>query len=277
MELLLKRDRLGNTVAGSDERLLERAICGDDITAFEESSVFSCHIVFANCAVSANRVSGLSLPHLAFGDLTDPGRLEREPIDIIQYIYDSKCKNLLCRDVLDQNRTVTELFANNPHYAGFTWYSTRRYSDSQCQDPDHLKAFGDQFKVRLVFSSGFSLIIKPDIVYFPQDKRGFLVKSAGMVVPTEFANNPAQYLQTGKPLIANKTFSLAYLAIDSNGLLTIAHQQCFSADESVEENLVRSFSVSEPTPRFKGYLDRQSGPKTMVTRLECDLAVLVPE
>ncbi len=277
MELLLKRDRLGNIAAGSDKRLLERAICGDDITAFEESSVFSCHIMFANYAVGADRVSGLSLPHLAFGDLTDSGRLEREPIDIIQYIYDSKCKNLLCRDVLDQDRTVTESFANNPHYASFAWYSTRRYSDFQCQDPDHLKAFGDQFKVRLAFSSNFFMIVKPNIVYFPEEERDFLVKSAGLVLPTEFANNPAQYLHTGKPLIANRTFSLVYLAIDSDGHLTIAYQPCYSADESIEDNLIRSFSVSEPTPRFKGVHNRKTGPGTMATRLRCDYAILVPE
>jgi hypothetical protein len=276
MELLLKSDRLGNTVAGSDERLLERATCGDDITAFEVSSVFSCHIMFANYAVSADRVSGLSLPHLAFGDLTDPGRLDREPIDIIQYIYDSRGKNLLCRDVLDQDRTVTEMFANNPHYASFTWYSTRRHSDFPYQGPDSLKAFGDQFKVRLTFSSDFILIIKPDIVFFPEDERGFLVKSAAMVVPTEFARDPTRYLQTGKPLIANLAFSLAYLAIDSDGHLTIVHQPCYSADESIEDNLERSFSVSEPTARFKGYRDRQSGPGTMTTRLHCDYTILVP-
>lgn len=41
MELLLRRNRLGEVLEGSDKRLLERANCGDDITLYEESSVFS--------------------------------------------------------------------------------------------------------------------------------------------------------------------------------------------------------------------------------------------
>jgi hypothetical protein len=98
-----------------------------------------------------------------------------------------------------------------------------------------------------------------------------------MIVPTEFARNPAEYLQTGRPLIANTAFSLAYLAIDSYCHLTIAHQPCYWFDESIEDNLERSLSVSEPTPRYKGVHNRQGGLETMTTRLHCDYTILVPE
>jgi hypothetical protein len=277
METLLKRDRLGQVVGGSDQLLLERARCGDDITAYEESSTFTCHIIFANYVVSADRVSGLSLPHLAFGDLTEPGRLDREPIDTIQYIYDSKCKNLLGRHVLDEDRTVTQIYANNPHYASFTWYSTRRYSDAKLTDLDSLKALGDQFKVRLTFAEDLRIIVKPDIIYFPERGKDFLIKSSEMILPTEFAVDPKQYVRTGRPVIANKTFSLVYLNIGADNLLTIVHKQRLSVNESIERSLERAISASEPVPRFEGNQNFQRDPNTMVTRLECDYAILVPE
>jgi hypothetical protein len=273
---LLRRDRLGKIIKGSDQLLLERARCGDDITAFEESSTFTCHIMFANYVVSADRVSGLSLPHLAFGDLTDPGRLDREPIETIQYIYDSQCKNLLCRDVLDEERTTTQIYANNPHYAAFTWYSTRRYTDAQNANLESLRALGDQFKVRLNLAEDFQVIMKPDIIYFPEVGQDFLIKSSAMVLPTQFALNPRQYVQTGRPLIANKTFSMAYLNIGADNLLTIVQKQHFSVDETIEKSLERSVRVSEPTPRFEGHQNLRNDTGTVVTRLECDYRILVP-
>jgi hypothetical protein len=277
VELLLKRDRLGNVVAGADERLLARAARGDDIVAYEESSIFSCHILFANYVVSADRVSGLSLLHLAFGDLADLGRLEREPIDIIQYIYDSRCKNLLCRDLLDQDRTVTELFANNPHYASFSWYSTRRFADLKEADANRLKSLGDQFKIRLTFAADLAMIVKPDIVFFPEAGRDFLVKSAAMILPTDFACDPIKYAQTDRPMVANKAFSLAFINIGADGLLTIVYKQRFSAQESLERSLARSFVPSEPTPRFVGHQDRQNDADARATRLACDYTILAPQ
>jgi hypothetical protein len=277
METLLKRDRLGKVMEGSDQLLLERARCGDDMTAYEESSTFSCHIIFASYVVSADRVSGLSLPHLAFGDLTQPGRLDREPIDTIQYIYDSKCKNLLGRHVWDEDRAVTQIYANNPHYASFTWYSTRRYADAKLTDLDSLKALGDQFKVRLTFAEDFRIIVKPDIVYFPERGKDFLIKSSATILPTEFAVDPTLYARTGKPVIANKTFSLVYLNIGADNSLTIVHKQRFSVNESVEVSLERSMRVSEPTPRFEGHQSLQGDPNTTVTQIECDYAILVPD
>jgi hypothetical protein len=276
MDLLLKRNRLGHTVAGSDALLLARATSGDDLTAYEASSIFDCHIIFANYAVSHDRVSGLSLPHLAFGDLTAPERLAQEPIDTIQYIYDSYCKNLLCRDVLDENRTVTEVFANNPHYAGFTWYSTRRYVPVPYRGIDNLKARGDQFKIRLNLAADFYLIIKPDIIFFPAAGRDFLVKSAPMILPSALAQDPGGYLRSARPLIANQDFSLVYLAIGSDGSLTIVQKQRFSIQESLENNLHRSFSVSHPTARFTGHRHRDQDPHTQVTRIPCDYTLLAP-
>jgi hypothetical protein len=277
METLLKRDRLGKVMEGSDQLLLERARCGDDMTAYEESSTFSCHIIFASYVVSADRVSGLSLPHLAFGDLTQPGRLDREPIDTIQYIYDSKCKNLLGRHVWDEDRAVTQIYANNPHYASFTWYSTRRYADAKLTDLDSLKALGDQFKVRLTFAEDFRIIVKPDIVYFPERGKDFLIKSSATILPTEFAVDPTLYARTSRPVIANRDFSLVYLNIGADNLLTIVHKQRFSINESVEVSLERSMRVSEPTPRFEGHQSLQGDPNTTVTQIECDYAILVPD
>ena len=277
MHLLLRRDRLGGVIQGSDELLIDRATRGDDITLYEESSIFTCHIVFPNYVVTGDRVSGLSLPHLAFGDLSDPCRLHREPIDIIHYIYDSKCKNLLCRDVLDQDRTATELFANNPHYARFTWYSTRRYSSSEPNHLDCVKTLGDQIKIRLTLAEDFKIIARPDIIYFPQASSGFVVKSSAMILPTAFVTDPEQYVQTGRPVIANTSFSLAYLNLDSDGMLTIVHKERFTLRESLERTLARSLSVSEPTPRFLGHQLRQADSPAGATRVHCEYTVLIPQ
>lgn len=276
MELLLKRDKLGTVLDGSDELLLERATGGDDLIAHEESSTFTCHIIFANYVVGADRVNGISLPHLAFGDLTDAERLEHEPLETIQYIYDSRNKNLLCRDVLDEGRTTASIYSNNPHYASFTWYSTRSYKDAASIDSNALKAIGDQFKIRLNFSHKFKISMKPDIIYFPEAGRDFLIKSSTMVLPTEFVLNPEQYIQTDRPLIANDTFSLAYLNIGSDNLLTIVHKQRFSINERMEEVLRRSIDASHPTPLLHGHQNRPDDSATEVTRLECEYTVLVP-
>jgi len=233
--------------------------------------------MFANVVVEGDRVDGLSLPHLAFGDLREPGRLDREPIDVIQYIYDSKQKNLLCRDVLDENRTVTEMFANNQHYASITWYSTRRYAEAEFGGRDWLSARGDQFKLRLSLSEQLTMIMKPDIVYFPDDGRDFLAKSSSMILPADLVAHPLRYAVAGRPLVANETFSLAYLSIASDGLLTIVHKRRFSLAESLSDNLERAARSAEATPRFMGRQGRQEDGPTMVTRLACPYAFLVPE
>jgi hypothetical protein len=283
MELLLKRDRLGRIVGGSDEQLLARAFMGDDIIAHEESSIFSCHIVFASYVVGAGRVSGLSLPHLAFGDLRDEGRLQREPMETIQYIYDSQCKNLLCRDILDQGQTVTEVHANNPHYASFTWYSTRRYRPVGSLDLSGIKRLGDQFKARLEFSKSHdttrttTLIMQPDIIYFPHSGRDFLIKSSAMILPAAFCRDPFGYGLTGRPLIAHTHFSLAYLNLDSEGLLTIVHTQRFTLNETVEQAVERAMAVSQPVAPFMGRQSRSSDAPTGVTQARCAFTLLAPE
>lgn len=276
MQLLLKRDRLGNAVSGSTGALLKRARMGDDIVAFEESSIFTCHIFFANVVVSGDRISGLSLPHLAFGDLRDEERLLGQPAEIIYYVYDSMCSNLLGKDIPDEERTVTEFFANNPHYAGLTWYSTRRYEPAPLMDVGQLRTLGDQFKLRLRLSDSFTFIMRPDIVYFPDDGRAFLVKSAPMMLPTAFAADPRAYAEVGRPLVANTTFSVAYLNLDSDGLLTLVHTQRFSLDEDQSDALQRAAATAAPTPHFLGRQARQQDPPTAVTQMTCEYDLLAP-
>src|SRR5687768_12556158 len=110
MELLLKTDTAGNVVEGAHETLMERARRGDDITLYEESSVFNCYIVFPNYALEHDRISGLSLPHVAHGELSDPATLGQRSLTTIQYIYDSRSRNLLCKDMLDEHLTLTEIW-----------------------------------------------------------------------------------------------------------------------------------------------------------------------
>lgn len=80
-----------------------------------------CFVAFANYAVSADRLDGLSLAHLAHGELADPKALIGTSLTTIQYIYDSKNKNLLCKDVMDDHYTLTSIWANNPHYSSLAW------------------------------------------------------------------------------------------------------------------------------------------------------------
>ena len=214
---------------------------------------------------------------MAHGEFANPDALMQSSLTTIQYIYDSKSKNLLCKDMLDEHDTLTSIWANNPHYSSLTWYTTRKYADGHFKDLSSLKGYGDQFKVRLEFYEDFKVILKPDTIYFPETGKDFLIKSSTMILPTEFALNPKKYLAEAKPLIANKTFSLVYLHIGSDGGLTIVHKQRYSADEDIDKALERSIAVSAPTARFEGWQASPSDWPTGVTRLECDYTILVPE
>jgi hypothetical protein len=276
MDLLLKKNRLGATVAGSDQKLLERARHGDDITLYEVSSAFSCYLVFANYVVSSDRVSGLSLPHMAHGEFANPAALGQTSLTTIRYIYDSLNNNLLCKDLLDDKCTITSIWANNPHYSSLAWYATRQYAARHFEDLISLKACGDQFKVRLELHQAFKLVLKPASVSCPESGKGFLIMSSAMILPTAFVLNPKRYVKHATPLIANKTFSLAYLTVGSDQTLTIVHKQRYSADESAHRALKRAIALSAPTARFEARQAIRPDPPAAITRLECDYAILVP-
>ena len=278
MQLLLKKDRLGEVIEGSDQELIARATQGDDIVLYEESSAFSCYIVFGNYAISADRISGLSLPHMAHAQFANPDALAQSGLTTIQYIYDSQNKNLLCKEILDEQCTITSIWANNPHYSSLTWYATREYVPRPLRDSRSLKTWADQFKIRLEFCDTFKVIFKPVNIRFGNGGTDFQVKSSVMILPTEFASKPKEYLAAGdKPLIANRTFSLAYLNINSNRTLTIVHKQCYSALEDIDKAIERSIWASVPTAQFEGWQVNSSTPTTGVTRLECDYTILMPD
>jgi hypothetical protein len=272
LDLLLKRDNPGNILEGSDQNLLERAVHGDDLTIYIEAPGYDEYIIFGNYVVSADRVSALSLPHLAHGDMPHPAKLDQEAICTSQYIYDSRTNNVLVKDFLDEGRTLTQVFTNNPYYRSYTWYSTRRYIDADFTDPadmptylERLKACGDQFKIRLEFVDDFKIVVKSDIIYFPYEHKDYLVKSGATVLPTEFVMNPAGYLSGGTPLFDHQDFSLAYLNIGSDKLVTIVHKQRFRADKQVDDHI------------REGTLMHLDEGRTGVSRVECDHTILVPK
>jgi hypothetical protein len=276
MIALLKRDRLGHVLMGSDETLLQAAFAGHDIVAYEESSIFTCHIAFANYVVTGDRLSGLSLPHLAFGDLRDEARVRSQPAEIVYYIYDSMGNDVLCKDIPDQQRTITEIWANNPHYAALTWYSTRPFAPAGPLDGKRIRELGDQFKLRLTFGDDLHIILRPDIIYFPDDERDFLVKSSAMVLPTALARDPWRYAATGRPLVANTSFGVSYLNLDSTGLLTIIHTPRFAVQESTEDALERVAAVAEPAAPFVGRRCDTADGHSQVTRVTCQYELLLP-
>jgi hypothetical protein len=214
---------------------------------------------------------------MAHGELTNPDLLTQSSLTTIQYIYDSQNKNLLCKEMLDEQRTLTSIWANNPHYSNLTWYTTRKYTAGHFRDLRDPRSCGDQFKVRLELNDDFKVVVKPDNVCFGPRGTDFLIKSAAMILPTEFVLKPKEYLVDGKPLIANKNFSIVYLNISSNRSLTIVHKQRYSALEDIDRALERSITASAATARFEGWQDRRSDSVTGVTRLECDCTILVPE
>lgn len=126
-------------------------------------------------------------------------------------------------------------------------------------------ACGDQFKVRLDLAGDFKVVVKPDIVYFPHWDKDYLVKSSAMLLHTGFVTNPRQHLDIGRPLTANETFSLAYLNIGSDNLVTITHKQRFTADEQVDDHA------------REGIVSRQAEGRTMVTHVQCEHVILIPE
>lgn len=264
MELLLKMDQAGNILAGSEQLLSERASRGDDLTIYIDAPGYDEYIIFGNYIVSAGRVSALSLPHLAHGDLSEPAALDRGPLSTSQYVYDSGTNNALIKEIADEREALTTVFTNNPYYRSYIWYSTRHYVDADFSDLERLKACGDQFKVRIDLTTDFTIVLKPDIIYFPYQRTRYLVKSASMVLPTSFASDPTRYVESGIAVTNNQAFSLAYLNIDAEGLLTIVHKERFKADKKVDNR------VSE------GKLVFQAAGPTRVTRLKCGHTILVP-
>ena len=265
MDLLLKRDRHSDVLHGSDHQLQARAARGDDLTLYIESEGYDETIIFDNYAVSQDRVSALSLTHLNHGDLADPTTLDRESIAIAQYIYDSKTNNVLTKDFLDEGRTLTTVFASNPFYSTYAWYSTRRYEEAGFHDLEELVGRGDQFKIRLDIADELRIVIKPDIVYFPHRGKEYLIKSSAMLLPTAFVSDPHGYLATGRPLFANSTYSTTYLNIGSDNVTTIIGKQRFIADKTVDEH------VSE------GEVNHRNEGRTLVTHIRCAHVVLAPE
>ncbi len=264
MDLLLKRDNPGNILEGSDQGLLERAARGDDLTLFIQAPGYDEFIIFGSYVLSRDRVSALSLQHLAHGDLPNPAGLDQEAICTSQYIYDSRTNNVLVKDFWDEGKTLTQVFSNNPFYKSYTWYSTRRYVPANFEDVERLKSYGDQFKMRLDFADDFKVVIKPDIIYFPYEHKDYLIKSAAMVLPTDFVLDPSDYLRDGKPLFDHEIFSLAYLNIGSDNSLTIVHKQRFKTDKRLDDHI------------REGTLARGSEGHVGVTRVYCDYDILIP-
>ena len=265
MNLLVKKDTGGSILEGTEQRLLDRAAGGDDLTIYIESTDYDEFIIFGNYVVNAGRVCGLSLPHLNHGDLSDAERLTQEPITTVQYIYDSDANNLIAKDALDQGETQTTLFFQNPSYRSYAWYSTRSYVEAHFTDLERLVACGDQFKVRLDFSDDFKVIVKPDIIYFPDQGRDYLVKSSAMLLPTPFVNDPLRCVAAGRPILSNEEFSLTYLNVGSDGRVTIIHKQRFMADRKVSGRVL------------EGTVSHSAEGPTMVTQVQCEHAILIPD
>jgi hypothetical protein len=265
MQLLLKKDRQGHVLQGADRELLARAAQGDDLTLYIESVGYDEYIIFDNCVLSPDRVSALSLPHLDHGDLSDPAVLDRDPLAIVQYIYDSQANNVLTKDLIDRGQTLTTVYAPNPVYKSYTWYTTRRYTEAPGAGVENLKAWGDQFKMRLDLSATFQIVIQPDIVYFPHQDRDYLVKSAPVLLPSDLAADPQAYVAGGRPLTANENYSVAYLNVSAAGQLTIVSKQRFTANTPLDDHV------------REGRLSRDAEGRTSVTRIPCTPLFLVPE
>ena len=264
MQPLVEKNTAGRILSGSEAQLLDRAGAGDDLVVYIHSQGYNETIMFANYAIHAGRVSGLSLPHLNHGDLAEPERLAREPISTVEYIYDSMSNNLLGKDMLDGAGTQLTRYTHNAAYRRYAWYSTRAYTEATISDLDDLIGIGDQFKLRLQFED-IALVIRPDIIFFPDDSRDYLVKSSAMLLPADFSADPLSYAGTGRPFIENSAFSLAYINVDSDNLATIVHKLRYAA-------------AGQPDPYGTvGELTREQEGPTLVTRVQCEQAILVPE
>jgi hypothetical protein len=249
---------------GSDELLLTRAASGDDLTIYIEANGLHEYVIFGNYAVTQDRVNGLGLPHSALPGLFHTGDSNKQIGTVIQHIHDSRTNNVSIQELLDDNKTLTTVFDGHPAHASYTWYSTRRYVE-KAGKVGTLQGCGDQFKILLTFSRDFLIVVKPDIVYFPYQGREYLIKSSSMVLPSEFAVAPNKYIQGGKPLTENQSYSVVYLNIGSDDLLTIVHKQRFMARQPLDAH-AGDITVAQTAEG-----------RTMVTNIECEHTVLVPE
>lgn len=247
---------------GSNQQLLNRAAAGDDLTIFIESIGIDEYVVFGNYVVTGDRVYGLDQPHSALQEIVHASDSNIQHETIVRYIYDSNQNAISAYDFLGEYKTLTT-GSRTVSDQRFAWYSTRRYVE-RTDRVESLQAGGDQFKILLKFSSDFRLIMKPDIVYFPHEGRQYLVKSSAMLLPSRFAFAPDRYIRDGKPLTENQSYSLVYLNIGSDDLLTIVHQPRFTVlGAQVGNQRDDTSSTSES--------------RTGVTNIKCDHTILIPE
>jgi hypothetical protein len=265
MMLLVQKDTRGDVSAGSDQALLQRAGEGDDLCVHICSQGYDETIMFGNYVIRAGRVSGLSLPHLNHGDLSEPERLTREPPCTVEYIYDSACHNVIAKDMLDGAGAHLTCFAHNPAYRSYTWFTTRRYVEASFSDLSALIAAGDQFKLMLGFAGDLRMVLKPDIIYFPDRDRQYLIKSSAMLLPADFASDPERYAHSGRPFVENQAFCRAYVNIDSKGRLTIVHKLRYATH------------IGQDKPVREGVLSRAHEGPTLVTQVHCEQGILVPQ
>ena len=262
MELLVRTGTSGKTLRGSDQQLLTRAAAGDDLTIFIESSGVDEYVALSNYVVTGDRVYGLGSSHSVLQQLFDASESNMTPQTIVRHIHDSRENAISAYDFLGESKTLTtgNRTAPDKHFA---WYSTRRYVELT-EKVESLPVYGDQFKILLKFSSDFRLVMKPDIVYFPYDGRQYLVKSSGMLLPSRLASAPNRYIRDGKPLTENQSYSVVYLNIGSDDLLTIVHQPRFTI-------------LSAPVGKQRDDTSSTTEPRTGVTNIKCDHTILIPE
>ncbi len=264
MEALLKQDASGVTIEGSEQQLLAAAARGDDLTIFIESQGYDEYIIFDNYAVGTDRISALSLQHIDHGDLRTALDARHDTLFTSQYIYDSKARLVLSKQALDTGDTLNQAIEHDIHYRSYTWYSSRTYTEALFSGRNGLVPCGDQFKLRLEPALGFAIVIKPDIVYFPNDGRDYLVKSSQMLLPLDFVRDPHAYLQAPTPLTESRDFAVSYLNVSSDNQLTIVYTHRATADVQVTDRI------------REGRLARKQQGPTSVTCFRCRHTILVP-
>jgi hypothetical protein len=262
VELLVRTSTSGKSLMGLDQQLLTRAAAGDDLTIFIESIGVDEYVALSNYVVTGDRVYGLGSSHSALQQIFHASDSNMQPQTIVRHIHDSRKNAISACDFLEESKTLTTVNGTAPDKR-FAWYSTRRYVELT-ERVERLPVYGDQFKILLKFSSDFRLIMKPDIVYFPYEGRQYLVKSSAMLLPSRFAFAPDRYIRDGKPLTENQSYSLVYLNIGSDDLLTIVHQPRFTI-------------LSAQVGKQRDDTSSTTDPRTGVTNIKCDHTILIPE
>jgi len=252
-------------VKGDKLDLVQAAHAGNDIVLHIVLDHFSEDLIMQNMVIFRDDCIGLTYSNLAHGHLSPISRVHNEELSNTLCAYSSTIRNVVVHRMIASNTKRTVVHTHNKGYRKYFWRSIWQYKKSNNADYLRLlKDIGGKFKLRVTFSKDVSLIIKPNVVYFPDDG-DVVVKSSQMLLPTEFANNIELFADTHTDFTEVSSYGSSYIAIFLSGKAIIHHASDCIADRKIN-NFVR-----------KGIANSSDNVKEFVKEYKVDVEVLISD